>query len=187
MAESASRPRKTLEDYLALPDDVRAELIDGELYVTPAPTPWHQVVSGAVYRALHAEVSRSGDGVVFVAPVDVLLPSGDLVEPDVLWIPRSLRAIVGGTRVEGVPALVVEVVSPSGPERDRWVKRDLYARNGVPEYWIVDLESRSVEVFRLAAATYAPAGHFTAGTVVASPSLPVLRAPVDDLFRDPWA
>jgi Uma2 family endonuclease len=187
MAVSASRPRKTIDDHLALPEDVRAELIDGELYVTPAPSPLHQFVVHELHGVLRAEVSRSGDGAVFGPPIDVLLPSGDLVEPDVLWIPRDRLRIIGKARIEGVPALVVEVVSPSRPERDRLVKRDVYARNGVPEYWIADPESKSVEVFRLLASAYAPAGYFTPGTVASSPSLPGLRAPIDDLFRVPWS
>jgi Uma2 family endonuclease len=117
--------------------------------------------------------------------VDLVLPSGDVVQPDVVWIPRDLRDIVRD-RIEGVPGLIVEVVSRTHPERDRIVKKALYAGNGVPEYWIVDLDSKSVEVFRLHGAEYRPAGYFTAGTHVASPSLPGFRAAVDDLFRDPW-
>jgi Uma2 family endonuclease len=186
MAVSVSRPRKTIEDYLALADDVRAELIHGDLYVTSAPTPRHQAVVDAVHSALKAYVKESARGVVYFAPLDVVLPSGDVVQPDVIWVSTQGRDIVRD-RIEGVPSLVVEVVSPTHPERDRIVKKALYAGNGVPEYWIVDLESKSVEVFRLDGSEYRPAGYFTAGTHVASPSLPGFRAAVDDLFRDPWA
>jgi Uma2 family endonuclease len=84
--------------------------------------------------------------------------------------------------VIGAPDLVVEIVSPLNAERDRIVKRDLYARSGVREYWLVDTLARSVEVLRLDGAAYAPAGYFTAGTVLASPSLPGLAIPVDAVF-----
>jgi len=170
MPHAARRPRKTKEDYLALPDDVRAELIDGELYVTPAPEVAHQRAVARLWRTLQDYAAARDAGEAFVSPCDVHLPSGDVVQPDVLFVTHANAGIVR-EHVHGVPDLVVEVLSPSRPERDRFVKRALYERNRVPEYWVVDPEERSVEVLHLEGAAFVLAGWFTDDDVVVSPSL----------------
>jgi Uma2 family endonuclease len=188
MAFVSHRPPKTLKDYLALPDDVRAELIDGELYVTPSPGSAHQRVVPRIWRALQDYAAASEAGEAFLAPLDVHLPSGDVVQPDVLFVRRANAPIVQD-QVRGVPDLVAEVLSPAHRERDRIVKRDLYARNGVGEYWLVDPEERSVEILRLDGDTntYAPAGYFTfrrtPGASLVSATLPDLRIPLATVFE----
>jgi Uma2 family endonuclease len=182
MAEVLSRPRKTVEDYLALPDDVLAELIDGELYVTPAPTPNHQDVVGALHVHLRTHVEREELGRVYVAPVDVYLPTGDIVQPDLVFV-RADRQHVIQDAIRGVPDVAVEVISPSRPERDRIVKRALFARNGIQEFWLVDPAARSVEVFVLREGAYVGAGWFREKAVVVSPALPGLEIPLETVFR----
>ena len=118
MAHARSRPPKTVEDYMALPDDVRAELIGGELYVTPAPTTGHQDAAGQIYRLLSSYAETATGGMAYIAPVDVYLPTGDIVQPDVVYVAEQNRHIIGDT-IQGAPDLVVEVVSPSNAERDR--------------------------------------------------------------------
>jgi Uma2 family endonuclease len=183
MAVQTSRPRKTVADYLALPDDVRAELIQGELYVTPAPDPRHQDVIGLLYVLLHQHVEANGLGRVYLSPVDVHLPSGEVVQPDLLYIARDRLGMVG-KRIEGVPDLAIEVVSPTHPERDRIVKRDLYAENGVREYWVVELDSRAVEVLRLDGRAYVPAGYFSGASRIVSTVLREVSIDVGSLFRE---
>jgi Uma2 family endonuclease len=180
-----TRPRKTVEDLHALPGDVRAELLDGAIYVSPSPSREHQASVLVVARRLSEWAERGGGGRVFVAPFDVRLPSGDVVQPDVLWISAGRLAILRRDGVHGAPDLAVEVVSPSNAERDRIVKRTVFARNGVREYWIVDPETRSLEVFRLAGGTYEPAGWYPAGTVALSPMLAGFGLRVDDAVPDP--
>ena len=182
MARAATRPRKTVDDYLALPDDVRAELLEGDLYVTPAPRPDHQRVAGRGLRALAPFVERAALGELFIAPVDVYLPSGDIVQPDLVFVATGQAAIVRDDAIRGAPRLLVEVLSRSHPERDRIVKHALYARNGVAEYWIVDPDARSVEVFVLAGERYEPRGWYTQSARIVSPSLPGLDLPVSRLF-----
>jgi len=182
MSAAIERPRKTVEDYLALPDDVRAELIDGELYVTPSPVPDHQRVGLSLARLISPHVEAGGAGEVFIAPLDVHLPSGDIVQPDVLFVATENAGIVQDW-IRGVPDLLVEVLSPTGTERDRIVKHDLYARNGVPEYWIADPAARTIEVFRLdRAGAYRPAGYYLADAVLRSESLPGLELQLADVF-----
>jgi len=182
MAQPIHRPRKTVEDYLALPDDVRAELIDGELYVTPSPRLRHQDVAGRIYSALLNWAESTGAGAAYIAPLDVYLPTGDIVQPDVLLI-RTENLGIARDWVRGAPNLVVEVLSRSGPMRDRIVKRELYARNGAPAYWIVDPEERAIEVLALVGTAYVPEAYFTGTHLLISQGLPGLRIPLPMVFR----
>lgn len=181
MAPTTGRPPKTVDDYMALPDDVRAELISGELYVTPSPTPLHQSVVQGLYLALGPPAKAEGLGKVFFAPLDVHLPTGDVVQPDVLFIrERNLEIIQDWIR--GVPDLVIEVVSKTHAERDRIVKLGVYERAGVPEYWLVDPGSLSIEIYRLQGDAYRPAGYLVGGGVVTSPLLPGIEVDVERIF-----
>jgi len=182
MSEHATRPKRTVADYLALPDDVRAELLEGELYVTPAPRPDHQRVAARVLRALAPFVDGSGLGEVFIAPIDVHLPSGDVVQPDLVLVSAGQSGVVQDDAIHGAPRLLIEVLSASNPERDRIVKRGLYAANGVAEYWIVDPDARGVEVFVLSGERFEPRGWFTQSARIVSPSLPGFDPPVMRFF-----
>ena len=183
MVHLKSRPRKTVEDYMSLPDDVRVELIEGEFFVTPSPSYRHQNVVGYLYRTLHAFVEPRALGKVCLSPLDVILPSGEVVQPDVLFVSGERLAILQD-RVRGIPDLVIEVVSESAPERDRIVKRDVYARNGVDEYWLVELVTQSVEVLTINDTAYTPHGYFEINDTLTSPKLPGLDVPVADIFEE---
>jgi len=123
-------------DYLALPDEPRCELLYGRLLVMAAPTLRHQRVVGKLYRVLSDLADRSGDQ-AFVSPVDVAVADHSIVQPDVIYVTRA-RASMLGTRVNGAPDLVVEVLSKGSARRDLGEKLRLYAESGVIEYWIVD-------------------------------------------------
>lgn len=181
MASATSRPQKTVDDYMALGDEVRAELIAGEIYMAPSPRLRHQFVSVRLLAALDGFVRGHKLGQVLSAPSDVHLPSGDVVQPDLLFVANENASILQDW-VRGVPDLLVEIVSPSHAERDRIIKRALYARNGVPEYWIVDPADRTIEVLRLAGGTYGPAGYFGSGTVLETAALSGLQLEVCDVF-----
>ena len=184
MGQTRSRPRKTLEDFMALPDDTRAELIRGELYMPPSPRPGHQDVLFALGRLVADAAEALHLGKVYIAPLDVHLPSEDIVEPDLIFVSTANRSIIQDW-IRGVPDLLIEIVSPSHPERDRIVKRDLYEENAVPEYWIVDTEAPAIEVLRFEDGAYAPAGYFQAGSRLRTRTLPGLEIPIDDVFASP--
>lgn len=169
-----------------LPEGNRAELIDGDLFMSPSPKRLHQDTVLRFVRRLADFVESRGLGRVFVAPFDVHLPSGDIVEPDILFVSKANLGIVQDW-VRGAPDLVVEVLSPEGIDRDRLVKRDLYARNGVREYWIVDPEAKAVEVFSLRGGRYEPNGFFEIGDTLLSPILAEFKIAVADVFADPLA
>lgn len=136
-------------DLLAFPEDgKRHELIDGEHYVSAAPTLRHQAVLGNLFSALRGFVRPRRLGEVFFAPVDVLLSDQDVVEPDLVYVRRERLAILEQRFVRGAPDLAVEVISPWSRKIDAGVKRRAYARFGVGEYWVVDPDAETVEVFR---------------------------------------
>ena len=138
--------RWTVDDVQALPDDGnRYEVIDGELFVTPAPRMRHQEAGGALYVLLSEYLRRERVGHPFFAPVDVIFSATRLVQPDVLVVP-----LVNGRRPDtfaqvGRLLLAVEVLSPSTARADRIAKRALFRDQGVPEYWIIDLDARAFE------------------------------------------
>ena len=125
----------------------RLELIGGELFVTPAPIPFHQMVSLRLTRFLDAAVSARSGGLVFYAPVDVRLDEHKVVQPDLIVLLGDRIRLVGEKNIEGPPTLVIEIASPSTGTRDREMKRDLYARFGVLEYWLVDPDAQTVTIF----------------------------------------
>jgi Uma2 family endonuclease len=149
-----SRVVLTYQDYAALPDDGRRyQVLDGELCVTPSPGTRHQEIVTGLGTLLHAHVRSGGLGKVFVAPLDVILSDApaeaSIVQPDIVFVATDRLGRLSARGVEGAPTLVVEVLSPSGTHLDRRRKRDLYARHGVPYYWIVDGEARAIEMYGL--------------------------------------
>jgi Uma2 family endonuclease len=140
--------RWTIEMLETLPDDGnRYECIDGELFVTPPPATVHQWIATAFIRLLGPYVDESGIGIALTAPTGVEVDPGTMVEPDVLVTrfptSRRVKRLLGGDLL-----LAVEVLSPTTARRDHDVKRALYARIGVDEYWIVDIEARCIERWR---------------------------------------
>jgi Uma2 family endonuclease len=136
---------ETLPQHYPTDDGLRRELIDGELYVTPAPSVRHQRVVLALARALADHADRHG-GECFVAPLDVYLGPGDVPEPDVVYLTAATRDRLDAQKLNGPPDLVIEVASPSTRRMDLLVKRRLFERTGVPCYWIVDLQQDAVVV-----------------------------------------
>lgn len=131
------------EDYDALPDQPRCELLYGRLYVTPSPTLRHQLVALFLWRHLES-IAEAAGGFAFSAPLDTALADHSVVQPDVIYV-SATRLGVLGKRIEGAPDLVIEVLSPGSERHDRGGKLSLYAEAGIREYWIVDPEIRHVE------------------------------------------
>jgi Uma2 family endonuclease len=132
-----------LADYDQLPDQPRHELVFGRLYVTPSPFPRHQIVAQVLYRHLE-RIAEAAGGIVFLAPLDVVLADHSVVQPDLLYISAARLELVGN-RVEGAPDLVVEILSPGTARFDQGKKLQLYALHGVQEYWLVSHETRRID------------------------------------------
>lgn len=133
-------------DLTALPDDqIRYKIIDGELFEIPSPTLAHARAIMALIRLLLPLLDRLG-GTLLTAPLDVFFAGADSVQPDLVALLPDSRARGVRRGVEGPPDLIIEVLNPANRAHDLVRKRQLYARGGVREYWIVDPEQRVIEV-----------------------------------------
>jgi Uma2 family endonuclease len=145
----------TYEDYAALPADGRRyELHEGEVFVTPAPSPRHQQVVRNMLVLLDAHVRQRRLGEVLTGPVDCILDASTIVQPDILYLEPARLTAMSERGVEGPPTLAIEVLSPSTRAADRRVKAQIYARFQVPYYWIADPESRTIEAYVLDGGQY---------------------------------
>ena len=142
------KERYTYADYAELSEGAPYELIDGDLVGSPAPTPYHQTIQSNLFFALSQFVRERNLGRVFSAPIDIRLSDQDTVQPDLAFIAQDRVDIVGEQALEGAPDLIVEILSPATAHRDLTTKKRLYEKHGVQEYWIVDPESTTVEVFQ---------------------------------------
>ena len=141
--------RWTTDMVQSLPDDGnRYELVDGALLVTPAPVPIHQRAVGLLARLLTEYVDQLRLGEVFESPADVQLEPETIVQPDVFVVPLAGGRGPGAWSELSLLLLVIEILSPSTARHDRVTKRRFFQRVGVPEYWIVDADSRVVERWR---------------------------------------
>ena len=172
----------TYADLKELPDDGRRwEIIDGELVEMTGPTSPHMIAVFNLIRELQAVVGGMG-GMLLGAPLDVMLPGGHVVEPDLLVTLPGGPARLSMRGLEGPPDLVVEVLSPSNRRHDTVTKRALYGRTGVREYWIVDPESRTIERLEPVESAMLLRRRFAADEAFASPLLPGMAFPVATLF-----
>jgi Uma2 family endonuclease len=175
MAMTPARIVLTYRDYAALPNDGRRyEIHEGELSVTAGPGSRHQILSLRLAAALHAHVQAQSLGVVVTAPFDVILSDTTIVEPDIVYIAADRVGQMSDRGLEGSPTLVVEILSPSTARIDRTTKMQLYARHGVPWYWLVDPDARAVEVYRLAEGAYVLATRVTSDEPFSAEPLPGL-------------
>ena len=185
MTTRRQRTRATYEDYLNTPEGERYELLDGELVRHLSPPLVHQRTLMDLAAPIYTFVEQHVLGDVFMRPFDVVLwedGEADVVEPDILFISTERQHILTEANVQGAPDLVVEVLSPSTEGRDKGYKRELYARHGVGEYWLVDPDARSIEVLRLGATGYETAGTYEPGQTLTSPTLDGLTIDVDEVF-----
>ena len=178
----------TYDDFVLFPDDgKRHELIDGEHYVTPSPNTKHQVVLGNLYLVIGTWLESHPVGRAFLAPFDVVLSNFDVVEPDLLYCSHErARDVLTPKNVQGAPELVVEIGSPGTRKRDETIKRRLYERSGVSEYWVVDPEVDVVRVYRRGAEGFGRVNELSreAGDVLTPPLLPGLDMPLARIFRE---
>jgi len=175
--------RWTYKDYAALPDDGRRyEIVDGVLFMAPSPGRWHQKSSGRLFRYLAAHVEDAGLGEVYEAPFDVELALNVVVQPDVVVLLNANLEKITDSRIIGAPDLVVEVASPGTMGHDRTRKLQAYARAGVPEYWIADPWSRTIEVFALEINSYRSLGIFEGKATLPSEVISDFPVPVEQFF-----
>ena len=188
LAASGQGMKLTYDDFLLFPDDgKRHELIDGEHYVTPSPNTKHQRdlwQSATCSSARGSRTTRSGR--VFYAPFDVVFSRFDVVEPDLLYLSNERAAeVLTAQHVTGAPDIVIEIGSPGTRRRDETIKRRLYERSGVSEYWVVDPKLDVVRVYRREGESFSRPHELSreAGDVLTTPHLPGLEIALSRLFK----
>lgn len=161
MATATLQPPKpkrrwTYDEMAAeLPEtNLPTELWDGEITMSAAPRPAHQRITGRLWRILDDHVRERKMGEAFLSPIDVVLGARKVVQPDIVFVANAQSAIVEDACIRGTPNLLVEVISEGTWRRDRVDKKALYEQCGVAEYWIIDPESRLIEVFALTKGAY---------------------------------
>ena len=172
----------TYDDYLMTPDDERWELLRGELIMVPGPNTAHQRISLNLAFSMRTFVEKEGLGEIFIAPYDVVLSRTNVLQPDLLFVSREQQSIITAANIQGAPALVVEVISPSTASKDRELKRAIYAENGVGEYWLVDPDSRTISVLSLQDKDFREVGNYGVGEVLSSPTLEGLVLDLTRIF-----
>jgi len=156
-------PRTIMEVFKMLPEGTLAELINGSIYMSPAPSPKHQRLIGKLYKLLSDIIEKNNLGEILLAPCDVYLDEDlNAVQPDLIFISKSKSSIVHeNSSIHGAPDMLIEILSPGNSDHDRVVKKDLYRKFGVKEYWIINPDTSDVIGFRLDGAEYAICGNYS--------------------------
>jgi Uma2 family endonuclease len=165
----------TVEDYKVLPETgPRYQLIEGDLYMAPAPNRYHQDVSRNIEFMILKWIEAGGGGRIYNAPFDVYLDNVNVFQPDLVYVSAENSGILTDIGAEGAPDLVVEILSPSTRGIDLGPKKKVFERYGVKELWIVDPEPRTLDRFVLEGDAFAPAEQFSEADSFTSALLPGL-------------
>jgi Uma2 family endonuclease len=164
----------------ALPER-RCEILDGKLRFLPSPGTKHQRISIALAFALLQQLNKFGT--VLAAPCDVWLSRDYTVQPDLLFVCKERSGIIGEYKIQGPPDLVIEILSEGTRTRDLGAKRKIYSRFGVPEYWVIDPDSETVEVLVWSEIGYVSAGSPKKHGRLRSPCLRGALLPVSEIFK----
>lgn len=158
----------TYEHYALFPSNGQThEVIDGDHFMNPAPNLYHQTISKRILLQLELQIELQKLGWVYDAPTDVQLTEFDIVQPDLVVVLNDRKSILTKQKIDGVPSMIIEILSPGNASQDRQLKKQLYQRTEVPEYWIIDPESKTIEKYVLVKRQY---------KLVASPDV---KIPVD--------
>ena len=174
--------RLTYEDYAKTPDDERWELIDGELIMSDSPNLPHLRNQSELGYSMMQFVKQNDLGEVFYSDADIVLSDTVVLKPDLSFVSKERAHILTYANIQGAPDLVVEILSPSTARRDWGVKRELYAKHGVKEYWIADPANKIVWVMLLKGGVLEIQQTCYPGDTIASSVLAGFTVEVDDIF-----
>ena len=192
MVTAKPKGKYTYADYAATPEGERWELIDGVLYrMAAAPDTRRHDVSDNTGDLVKAVIQPGRLGRIYRAPFALRLSDTNTVEPDLLYVSVARRHIITSRGCEGIPDLVVEILSPSNSAHDVTVKRELYARHGIPEYWIENPIQETVlaltdPVVNDGVGEYTTERLYQSGDTLTTSRIPGLAIAVADIFADPW-
>jgi Uma2 family endonuclease len=151
--------------------------------MSPSPSLFHQQILKNLFTVIDSLAKKSGDRAYF-APLDVFLDDNNVPQPDLVYIKKENIDKLSTRGVEGAPDLVVEIISPSNSYIDWYDKKDLYQKNKVKEYWIIDPGNRTLEVFQLVNNAFVLAQHLVAKGKINSPLLSTLIIDLADVFAE---
>lgn len=176
-------PLLTVENYKILPETgPRYQLIEGDLYMAPAPNRYHQEISFNLEYILRGYLESHRLGRVYHAPFDVVLDDYNVFQPDIIFVANDHLAILTEAGAEGAPDFVVEILSPKTAKLDRDNKRRVYATSGVRELWIIAPETRQIEVYLLGQDAAAPVATYDENDSFASALFPGLTFRASAIF-----
>jgi Uma2 family endonuclease len=171
----------TVDDYLLLGEmNSPCQLINGELIMSPSPSPRHQLILQQLFRMLD---KAKGKGVLFVAPLDLYIDKKNVFQPDLLYLSEQNKKFITERGIEGPPDLIVEIISPSNSYTDRNIKKKTYLNFGVQEYWIVDPGNKTIEAYTPETGLDSPLLYLAEEGAVTSQVLPVLNFNLTDIFN----
>lgn len=174
----------TYSDYLIYPSNGKQlQLIEGDFFMTPAPIIFHQDISINLEAIIYEFVAENNLGKVYDAPTDVVLSEEDVVQPDILFIAKDRLNIIKEKNIKGAPDLIVEILSFKTKKMDTVIKRKLYAKHGVKEYWIIDPDKKQIEVLLLAGDKYKSERIYKKGQVLKSKIIAGLKVKVEEVFK----
>jgi Uma2 family endonuclease len=173
----------TVEDYRLLPETgPRYQLIEGDLYMAPAPNRFHQDIAGNIYHIIRTYLEKRPRGKVYISPFDVYLDEINAHQPDVVYVAKQNR-ILTDAGARGAPDFIAEVLSPKTAHLDKKPKRRVYTRCGVKEYWIVDPETQSIHVYFLQENPEQPAAIYSVQDTFSSSHFPGLKFKGKAIFQ----
>jgi len=180
----SSKDLLTYEDYKTFPDNdgIRKEIIEGELFMTPAPSIKHQTILRELSFLLYQYTKKNKLGEIFFAPCDIVFSDINIVQPDLIFISKENHQILTELNIQGAPDLLIEILSPSTKENDRIFKKQIYEKFGVKEYWIIDPTQEAVEIWALKNNKFSLFSKIEKTQEIKSKLLPGLVINLDSIF-----
>jgi Uma2 family endonuclease len=182
---ATAMPLLTVENYRLLPETgPRFQLIEGELYMAPAPNRYHQDISRNLEYIFLEYLEEHPIGKLYDAPFDVYLDETNVFQPDILFVSEARRGILTEAGAEGAPDFVVEILSPKTARLDLENKRVQYARHGVDELWIIDPKEKTVAIHRFSEETDGPVSIVSEGGSITTRHFPGLEVDTRKVFAE---
>ena len=173
----------TVEEFMQLEESkTPCELINGKVFMSPAPAPFHQIVLGNFYTLLRSQAKKNG-GIAFFAPVDLFIDDRNVFQPDLMYISAVKHDIITEQGIKGVPDLIVEIISPSNVYMDRTVKKKKYLSMGVSEYWLLSPINKWLKIYTPETGEDTPKVEIFKEGRVASEVLKGLKFNLQDIFE----
>ncbi len=174
----------TIENWELIPDDRNVhEIIEGEHYITSPPLIIHQKISRNIEFIFTLFFRKKPVGEILYSPVGVVFSEINVVEPDLLYISKENSHIIKKDYIRGVPNLIIEILSPNNRQHDLIMKKHLYEKFGVKEYWIIDPDDESVMIYKSRKGKYDRGKRYIEDDIITTPLIKGLEVPLKEIFK----